>query len=79
MQTLQAQQSKRDAHYHTAHLLAIMTKLMPNWLPEELFNLLAPAVELAYQARQVGYNPSIGLGHKDKKRTHFLAGAVSRS
>lgn len=40
MQTLQAQQSKRDAHYHTAHLLAIMTKLMPNWLPEELFNLL---------------------------------------
>ena len=40
VQTLQAQQSKRDAHYHTAHLLAIMTKLMPNWLPEELFNLL---------------------------------------
>ena len=25
-----AQQSKRDAHYHTAHLLAIMTKLMPD-------------------------------------------------
>jgi hypothetical protein len=40
VQALQAQQSKRDAHYHTAHLLAIMTKLMPNWLPEELFNLL---------------------------------------
>ena len=40
VQTLQAQQSKRDAHYHTAHLLAIMTKLMPDWLPEELFNLL---------------------------------------
>lgn len=39
-QALQSQQSRRNAHYHMAHLLAIMTKLMPEWLPEELFKLL---------------------------------------
>ena len=40
MQAVQAQQSRREAHFHTAHLLAIMTKLMPEWLPEDLFSLL---------------------------------------
>ena len=40
MQAVQAQQSRREAHFHTAHLLAIMTKLMPDWLPEDLFSLL---------------------------------------
>ena len=39
-QAVQAQLSRREAHFHTAHLLAIMTKLMPEWLPEDLFSLL---------------------------------------
>ena len=29
-----------NAHFHAVHLFAVMTKLLPEWLPRSLFDLL---------------------------------------
>ncbi|BDA47386.1 probable transcription-associated protein 1 [Coccomyxa sp. Obi] len=33
-------QAQLDAHFHAVHLIAIVAKLLPDWLPQSLFDLL---------------------------------------
>ena len=36
----QETQVQMNAHFHAVHLFAVMTKLLPEWLPRTLFDLL---------------------------------------
>jgi hypothetical protein len=36
----QVSQVQMDAHFHAVHLIAVMAKLLPEWLPRPLFDLL---------------------------------------
>ena len=36
----QESQVQMNAHFHAVHLFAVMTKLLPEWLPRTLFDLL---------------------------------------
>ena len=36
----QVSQTQMDAHFHVVHLIAVMAKLLPEWLPEQLFSAL---------------------------------------
>lgn len=37
---MQVPQVQLDAHFHAVHLIAIVAKLLPDWLPQSLFDLL---------------------------------------
>ncbi len=37
---MQVPQAQLDAHFHAVHLIAIVAKLLPDWLPQSLFDLL---------------------------------------
>ena len=37
---LQGKQTQVDAQFNAVHLLAAMVKLKPEWLPEQLFEIL---------------------------------------
>ncbi len=37
---VQDEKAKVAAHFHAVHLIAIVTKLLPEWLPQPLFELL---------------------------------------
>lgn len=37
---VQVQQVQIDAQFNALHLLAVMVKLLPDWLPESLFRVL---------------------------------------
>lgn len=37
---VQVPQAKIDAHFHAVHLIAIVTKLLPEWLPQPIFDML---------------------------------------
>lgn len=37
---MQVPQAQLDAHFHAVHLIAIVAKLLPEWLPQSLFDLL---------------------------------------
>ena len=37
---MQVLQAKIDAHFHAVHLIAIVTKLLPEWLPQPIFDVL---------------------------------------
>ena len=40
LQNMQIHQTQIDAQFNAVHLLAAMVKLKPDWLPEELFDIL---------------------------------------
>ncbi|EIE23491.1 hypothetical protein COCSUDRAFT_65942 [Coccomyxa subellipsoidea C-169] len=42
---IQDEKAKVAAHFHAVHLIAIVTKLLPEWLPQPLFELLLHQVE----------------------------------
>ncbi len=51
-------QAQVDAHFHAVHLIAIVTKLLPDWLPDHLFELMHCLWNSKERrARHVPYSP----------------------
>ena len=59
---VQAKEVQASAQLHALHLVAVMVKLRPDWLPEPLFQLLharwlSPERQIRCSWTQIGFRP----------------------